>query len=67
MLTIDIEKIPFYQDGLKDGIQKGIQKGVESTLETVALSMLKLNIDINLIEKATGLTAEEITTLQQKI
>jgi len=67
MLTVDIEKIPFYQDGLKDGIRKGIQKGVENTLEAVAISMLKLNVELEIIQKATGLTLEEIEKLRQKI
>ena len=71
MLTVDIEKIPFYQDGLKDGIRegirKGIQKGVENTLEAVAISMLKLNVELDIIQKATGLTLEEIEKLRQKI
>ncbi len=63
MLTVDIEKIPFYQDGLKEGLKKG----VENTLEVVAISMLKLNLDIEIIQKATSLTVEEIEKLQQKI
>ncbi len=63
MLTVDIEKIPFYQDGLKDGLKKG----VESTLEVVAISMLKLNVELEIIQKATGLTLEEIEKLRQKI
>ncbi len=79
MLTVDIEKIPFYQDGLKDGIregirkgiregiQEGIQKGIQSGVEKVAISMLKLNLDLSVIQKATGLTLEEIEKLRQKI
>ena len=63
MLTVDIEKIPFYQDGLKEGIREGIQNGVKK----VAISMLKLNVDLEIIQKATGLTLEEIEKLRQKI
>ena len=63
MLTVDIEKIPFYQDGLKEGLKKG----VENTLEVVAIGMLKLNVDLEIIQKTTGLTEEEIKKLQQKI
>jgi predicted transposase YdaD len=40
MLSIDIEKIPFYQDGLKKGIQEGIEKGIEKGKhETLKLSV----------------------------
>ena len=75
MLTVDIEKIPFYQDGLKEGIRKGIregisegiQKGIKSGVEKVAISMLKLNVELDIIQKATGLTLEEIEKLRQKI
>ncbi len=75
MLTVDIEKIPFYQDGLKEGIRKGIregisegiQKGIKSGVEKVAISMLKLNVELEIIQKATGLTLEEIEKLRQKI
>ncbi|MCH9740861.1 MAG: hypothetical protein K0U38_08495 [Epsilonproteobacteria bacterium] len=68
MLAVDIEKIPFYQDGFKDGIQKGIekgiQKGVDSTLEKVALGMLKLNVEMDVIQKTTGLSLEQIEALK---
>ncbi len=71
MLTVDIEKIPFYQDGLKDGIREGIregiQKGIKNGVEKVAISMLKLNVELDIIQKATGLTLEEIEKLRQKI
>ena len=71
MLTVDVKKIPFYQDGLKDGIREGIregiQKGIQSGVEKVAISMLKLNVDLDIIQKATGLTVEEIEKLRQKI
>ena len=40
MLAIDIEKIPFYQDGLKKGIQEGIEKGIEKgKYETLKISV----------------------------
>jgi len=40
MLAIDIEKIPFYQDGLKKGLQEGIQKGIEKgKYETLKISV----------------------------
>ena len=57
MLTVDIEKMPSFK--------KGLQKGVESTLEVVAIGMLKLNVEIEIIQKTTGLTLEEIEKLRQ--
>ena len=59
MLTVDLEKMPSFK--------KGLQQGVENTLEIVAIGMLKLNVDLDIIQKTTGLTTEEIKTLQQKI
>ena len=59
MLAVDIEKIPFYQDGLKEGIDRGIEK--------VAIGMLKLNVDIEIIHKVSGLTIEQIENLKQEI
>ncbi len=46
MLTVDIEKIPFYQDGLKDGIREGIREGIQNGVKKVAISMLKLNVEL---------------------
>jgi hypothetical protein len=41
MLTVDIEKIPFFQDGLRVGIQKGIEKGAKETAFKNAIIMIK--------------------------
>jgi len=59
MLAVDIEKIPFYQDGLKEGIDRGIEK--------VAIGMLKFNVDIEIIHKVSGLTIEQIENLKKEI
>ena len=59
MLAVDIEKIPFYQDGLKEGTR--------STLEKVAIGMLKFNVDIEIIHKVSGLTIEQIENLKKEI
>jgi predicted transposase YdaD len=63
MLTVDIEKIPFYQDGLK----KGIQKGIENTLEKVVMGMLKLNVDVEIIHKSTGVSVEQIEEIRKEL
>ena len=60
MLTVDIEKLPSFNRGLK----KGIQEGIEITLEKVALGMLALHVDIEIIQKTTGLSLEEIEQLK---
>jgi predicted transposase/invertase (TIGR01784 family) len=63
MLTVDIERLPSFNRGLK----KGIQEGIESTLEKVAIGMLALNVDIEIIQKTTGLSLEEIEKLRSKV
>ena len=60
MLTVDIEKLPSFNRGLKKGIQEGIEKGIEK----VALGMLALHVDIEIIQKTTGLSFEEIEQLK---
>lgn len=55
MLTVDIEKIPFYQDGLKKGIQ------------LVAIQMLKLKFDVETIHKSTNLSIEQIEELKKEL
>ena len=62
-----------YAKGVDDGIEKGIQKGFEDGKEKgarekqieIAKSMLKENMDIEIIIKITGLTKEEIEKLQE--
>ena len=56
-----------YDKGLDDGIEKGIQKGKEKGAKEekikIVKSMLKENMDIEIIIKITGLTKEEIEKL----
>ena len=44
MLAIDIEKIPFYQDGLKKGLQEGIEKGIQKGIEKGKYETLKISV-----------------------
>jgi len=75
MLAVDIEKIPFYQDGkmvgIKEGIEKGIKEGIEKGIEKgmilVAKNMLKLNIDIDTICKSTGLSIDKIEEIKREL
>mgnify|MGYP001090292227 FL=1 len=58
-----------YDKGLDDGIEKGIQKGKEKGAKEekikIVKSMLKENMDIEIIIKITGLTKEEIEKLKE--
>jgi len=55
------------REGIEEGIEKGIEKGREEERKDLALKMLKENVDVNLIEKITGLKSEEIIKLKEKI
>ena len=50
----------------KDGIREGIREGIQNGVKKVAIGMLKLNVELDIIQKATGLTLEEIEKLRQK-
>jgi predicted transposase/invertase (TIGR01784 family) len=79
MLAVDIEKIPFYQDGkavgLKEGIQKGIQKGIQEGIQKgiekgtrmIAIQMLKANVDIDIILKCTNLSIQKLNELKKEL
>ena len=59
MLAVDIERLPSFN--------RGLEKGIETTLEKVAIGMLKLNLDIDIIQKTTGLSVEKIERLKRTI
>jgi len=71
MLAVDIEKLPSFnrglEKGIKEGIKEGIQTGLDKGIHFVALQMLKMNMEITVIEKATSLTKEEIELLKKEI
>ncbi|MEG1987265.1 MAG: transposase, partial [Bacilli bacterium] len=59
------------REGLKEGKAKGLEEGkekgkIEAKKET-ALALLKANIDIEVITKATGLTIKEINQLNNNL
>lgn len=54
------------EEGLEKGLQKGLQKGREEGIFDVALTMLSQNFDIKIIASVTGLSIEQIKTLQKK-
>ena len=52
--------------GLQKGIQKGIQKGVEQGKGEMILNMLKDHMHLDVIQRISGWTADQIRTLAQK-
>ena len=52
------------ESGYKDGLQEGREIGIEETTREIAISLLKNNVDINIISKATGLSIKEIEELE---
>jgi predicted transposase/invertase (TIGR01784 family) len=52
--------------GEKRGIEKGIEKGIQQGKLAIAKNMLKLSLDLKLIQEATGLSQEIIGSLKQK-
>jgi predicted transposase/invertase (TIGR01784 family) len=67
MLKYNIEEMPSYNLGLKKGINEGIQKGIQKAVHTVAIQMIKLNLDTKTISKSTNLTENEIEELKKGI
>ncbi len=52
-------------EGLAEGKAEGLAEGKAETLHQTALKMLEKGLEIALISEVTGLTAEEIQTLQK--
>lgn len=52
------------KEGIKEGIEKGIKEGAAESKRKIALNMLSLGIELDIIIKATGLTPVEIEELQ---
>ncbi|NEW60200.1 hypothetical protein GSY74_02795 [Sulfurovum sp. bin170] len=71
MLAVDIENIPFYQDGravgIKEGIKEGIDQGIEKGMIIVAKQMLKLHLDVDIIHKSTGLSLARIEEIKREL
>ena len=67
MLAVDIEKIPFYQDGKAVGLKEGIDRGIEKGILIVVKQMLKLNVDITIIHQYTNVELEKIEEIKKEI
>ena len=53
-----------YDKGLRDGLSRGISQGQKEEKKKIAKNLLQLNMSIEQIEEATGLTKEEIEKLK---
>ena len=53
-----------YKDGLQEGKEIGVQEGQNIEKREIAINLLKNNVDINIISKATGLSIKEIEELE---
>lgn len=53
-----------YDKGLREGMTQGIAQGKKEEKKKIAKNLLKINMTIEQIEKATGLTKEEIERLK---
>ncbi|AET58615.1 hypothetical protein HPL003_09260 [Paenibacillus terrae HPL-003] len=50
--------------GMAKGLEKGLTKGKEDEKKNIAKNMLSMGLDIATIAKATGLTEQEIKSIQ---
>ena len=62
-ILLNTYKIEGRNEGLKEGLQEGEARGIEKGKEQTAKNMLELNVDINTISKATGLSINTIMKL----
>ena len=67
MLAVDIEKIPFYQDGKAVGLKEGIDRGIEKGILIVVKQMLKLNVDTTIIHQYTNVELEKIEEIKKEL
>ena len=56
-----------HEAGMQQGIEQGRTEGEQKARETAALDMLRDNMDINLIMKYTGLSADRIAELAKEL
>ncbi|GAA0783129.1 hypothetical protein [Hathewaya limosa] len=53
------------QKGLQQGLKKGLQQGKMEGMVAAAKNLLVMNMDLEVISKATGLTIDEIKNLKK--
>ena len=52
--------------GREEGREEGLEKGLKQGRREIAVNLLRINLPIQTICEATGLSAEEITKLQSE-
>lgn len=55
------------EQGLQQGLEKGLEQGIEQNKVETAKNMLKENMNIELIEKITGLKQDEIEKIKKTL
>ena len=55
-----------HKKGIEEGIKQGHEKGVEEGKKEIAKKMLEEKLDIELIEKVTNISKEELKKMQEK-
>lgn len=55
-----------HKKGIEEGIKQGHEKGVEEGKKEIAKKMLEEKLDIELIEKVTDISKEELKKMQEK-
>ena len=63
----EIIKNSIYHNGIKEGISQGIKEGISQRNIEIAKNLLEMNININDIVKATGLSIKEVNSLKEEI
>ena len=70
-MTLYMEYQKYRRDGMEEGLREGLREGRrEGLLEgrrrmlEMARSLLALNVPVEVIEKSSGMTREEILALQ---
>lgn len=55
------------EEGIQIGVQQGMQQGMQTRDLEIAERMLKLHIDTDTIQQATGLFKKEVIKLKKKL
>ena len=61
------ERNTIYSDGIKKGIEQGIEQGIKEKTIEIIKSMLKKELDINLISEITNESIEEINKIKESL
>ena len=61
------ERNTIYSDGIKKGIEQGIEQGTKEKTIEIIKSMLKKELDINLISEITNESIEEINKIKESL